>query len=1442
MKVRHAILWLMLTLIVKKNCVAQVSCDTVFSKEYIATGNLQPFTVKNTTNGDFVVAGRASLTMTDDFQLMAARFSPTGSVRWSILLGGNNIDTIYGVCELSDGSLLLYGVARSFGFSEGKILFIRLRADGNLIWAKQIGLTGNSNNIIKDITQVADGDIIGTFNNNDSTSLSEPVVFKMGVDATIRWSRKFNNGAGDSFTSLSVDNDRVYVAGFSTLGNKKAVLVTLNAADGSLINSQSPHYWNTAYDQEIIDIEVFDSRISFGITAQQIIGNSVLEKLLLYHADLAGGDVSQRISPGFGSSRRGTKIMKRDNDNGLFMVHPNSDVPILMKLNRYLNQEWNIRQSSYPTYVYDKRTSIDITNTSGIISAAWYRHITFTNNQDRLVLTKTSRGGLNGPCTQQGGGYFSDTVFTQFSPITWNSETAVAITLNDQLTLSITPFLLTPSPFCDTALCIDSSSLPPACNKTSLVEYAGHLSSKIRDAVTVNDGGSIAVGELGNQGFIMRTGNNGDLLWSQTIDETGKQAIFTRVLKTDNNVYAFANNYYIIDHYSYRTVKVLKLNYDGSVLLSKEIYSPPGGGFFELGDVCKSPDGGFLAVFNWGWGSGYLWSFVIRFDSNLTILWQKEIKHQAATPVYRSITCEGSAVFIGHDTYDSYNQNKIGIQKLDYNTGNDLWSRGFTMNTNTLRLNKIFAINDTVYAFVNHYTQIDFYNYDFKIVMLKVSGAGDIIDAQQLNTDTLTWPSSLFALQNYDYSNPTVTFTADSNFVMSHAAKRNNTSVLNISKFDRFANNIWSRNYSQLNNIGVFNIKSHDSSIVIIGNILRPKSNKPSFKNSFLLKTNLQGNIVSTASGICLSEDRPFTSSPITVTEVPSRIDSVININALVLTDRNVTAEAAPYDATLYCNQVAYCSTVHIAGNPGACNLTDTIKLYTENNNCDAVVRFTYDTSYLILHSYVNDTVRFLPRQAGVSTVFASIETPCMDSIQQIQVAVLLNPQSLNIGADTSLCAGTAINVNAGSGYNQYLWQDGSIDSVYNITQPGIYWVQVSDYCGNIYRDSISVTPYSEDLNLGSDRTKCNADTLQLVAPVGFINYEWANNYNISSLSGQQVVVYPTVDTTYYLRAEKIPGCYAYDTVRIYVNTSAPVDLGPDIRFCSGDSIVLNAGNGFAQYEWSTGAIVATLTVRNSGTYSVAATAGNGCTSRDTIVIAAPYTLPVVNLGADAPLCAGGNRSFDAGTGFSQYNWNTGSTASFITTNTPGIYAVTVTDVNGCKGKDTAVITQIVPLPTGFMPPDTSICNYGNLLLKPLNNYQQYTWSTGNSQATLSINQPGTYWLQVKDINNCIGRDTIVVALKECLKGLFVPSAFTPNNDGRNDLLVPNIFGNVVSYRFTIYNRWGQIVFQSSKTGEGWNGKVKGVATDGNVFVWQCIYQLQGEQAQHAKGTVTLIK
>jgi gliding motility-associated-like protein len=571
-----------------------------------------------------------------------------------------------------------------------------------------------------------------------------------------------------------------------------------------------------------------------------------------------------------------------------------------------------------------------------------------------------------------------------------------------------------------------------------------------------------------------------------------------------------------------------------------------------------------------------------------------------------------------------------------------------------------------------------------------------------------------------------------------------------------------------------------------------------------------------------------------------------IKDSTLYETNHTLTQNAFGMVPEDLCPQTSFCDTFRLRPVDTICSINDSfIVTAFKNRECGSWVSWSMDTTAIESLRQLNDsTVIIKMRKERSGYLHGSLMGKCGLLEDSVRLVFLNSPGEINLGPDTSICPSNTLALNARKGFLRYQWQDGSTDSLFTVTQPGIYHVAGFDACGNAYRDTILISaappiPFS----VGSDRTKCNNDTIQLRAPEGFMNYSWSPNYNISATNTPNVIVNPLFDTVYTISAEKTPGCFAYDTVRVAVNRSPVINLGNDTSFCTGNSVVLDAGTGFVQYQWSNGQQGnQQITISTPGQYSIIATDDNGCTSRDTLRVLQVYALPVVNLMNNPNLCEGTIRTLDAGAGHTYYVWSNGSLQQSIQVNDVGVYWVSITDRNGCSGFDTVTISNLLPVPKAFLPPDTSICSYGKMELKANQPYMQYQWSTGSGASTITVNNPGTYWLEVTDQNQCKGRDSVILIKKECLEGFYVPNAFTPDKNGRNDLFRPLLFGNIADFHFTIYNRWGQMVYDTKELYKGWDGTINGVQAPAGQYVWKCIYRLNGQNEEMKKGTVVLIR
>jgi hypothetical protein len=248
------------------------------------------------------------------------------------------------------------------------------------------------------------------------------------------------------------------------------------------------------------------------------------------------------------------------------------------------------------------------------------------------------------------------------------------------------------------------------------------------------------------------------------------------------------------------------------------------------------------------------------------------------------------------------------------------------------------------------------------------------------------------------------------------------------------------------------------------------------------------------------------------------------------------------------------------------------------------------------------------------------------------------------------------------------------------------------------------------------------------------------STYSWSTGATTQTITVSTAGT-YSVLVTAPGGCTGTDTRVITVNPSPTVSIGNDTTFCQGGSVMYNAGNPGATYLWSNSATTQTITVTTSGTYSVIVTNASGCSRSDSAVVTV-NPLPVVALGPDQTIC--GSIMLDAQNPGSTYSWSNGATTQQTTVNLTGSYAVTVTTPAGCTNRDTINIT-VSPAPVVALGNDTSVCPNGSYMLDAGNPGDTYSWSTGATTQTISVNNAGSYYVIVTDPAGCSNSDTIAI-------------------------------------------------------------------------------------------------
>jgi gliding motility-associated-like protein len=202
----------------------------------------------------------------------------------------------------------------------------------------------------------------------------------------------------------------------------------------------------------------------------------------------------------------------------------------------------------------------------------------------------------------------------------------------------------------------------------------------------------------------------------------------------------------------------------------------------------------------------------------------------------------------------------------------------------------------------------------------------------------------------------------------------------------------------------------------------------------------------------------------------------------------------------------------------------------------------------------------------------------------------------------------------------------------------------------------------------------------------------------------------------------------------------------------------------------------------------------------------------------------------------------------------PGDYVLSArkgTDGNSlvdiCGNELALPSTLPIPIPPSLKrhfisPADTTKCNYSSITLGTSWGFEKYLWYQGPATSTFKVADPGLYRLSVTDSNGCMGTDSILVKDSVCPQNVYLPSAFSPNGDGRNDLFRPMLIGATSYFRFIVFDRWGRAVFETSNPSAGWDGTINGRRQPAGVYVWMCQYTLYDRSPQVQRGTVTLIR
>lgn len=394
------------------------------------------------------------------------------------------------------------------------------------------------------------------------------------------------------------------------------------------------------------------------------------------------------------------------------------------------------------------------------------------------------------------------------------------------------------------------------------------------------------------------------------------------------------------------------------------------------------------------------------------------------------------------------------------------------------------------------------------------------------------------------------------------------------------------------------------------------------------------------------------------------------------------------------------------------------------------------------------------------------------------------------------------------------------------------------------------------------DTLICSIDQLPLIATApGTLNpvFTWTPNYNIRFANTPNPIVEPKVTTTYKVNLND-NGCTADDSIRVRVVDQVTLSTAPDTTICLTDPVPLAAFGDGLRYEWTPAADLDDPASRTpfaiptaTTTYTVTARIG-GCSATDQITVrAVPY--PGADAGEDRFICYLDSTLLTGNIQGAFFNWSPQSTLLDANTLTPIAlprfstrYVLTVTDTIGCPkpGRDTVLVGVRPPVPA-FAGNDTAIV-VGQPLQLNATGGAIYRWepSTGLTDPFISnpianITQNQTYTVRVSTPEDCFALDTINVTVFTTAPDIFVPNAFTPGKS-TNPIFRPIPVGIAQIDYFRVFNRWGQMVYSSSSSGGGWDGKVGGRDQGTDTYVWMVQGRDYTGKVIFKKGTVVLIR
>lgn len=471
-------------------------------------------------------------------------------------------------------------------------------------------------------------------------------------------------------------------------------------------------------------------------------------------------------------------------------------------------------------------------------------------------------------------------------------------------------------------------------------------------------------------------------------------------------------------------------------------------------------------------------------------------------------------------------------------------------------------------------------------------------------------------------------------------------------------------------------------------------------------------------------------------------------------------------------------------------------------------------------------------------------------------ISVATTDVSCNGDSDGSATASAT-----GNGPFTYSWSPsgGSTATENNLTA-GSYTVEVTDNNGCSSTENVVIDePAPLSLTMSQTNTDCGTNNgsaaVSVTGGTGTYSYLWSpTNQTTSSINNLS-------SGTYIVTVEDQNGCQSSDTVEIETNNGPVVTTDTIIQIsCAGEqdgsiSVSVSGGTPGYSFSWSpSGGNSAMATNLEEGTHELTVTDNAGCSTTTSYTITSPAPITINPTVVDAN-CGNSDGSIvlnaSGGTGSLDYNWTPGSlTGDNVSGLSPDVYSVTITDDNGCTLDTNFTIDVVGSIPLSINPQQATIESGEEVFLESSvngTNVSDYIWTPSNGLSCDTCPDPiaspettTTYYLTVTSPDGCTGTDSVTIFVNQPCEGAFLPTMFSPNNDGVNDELCV-LSDCVKSVSLEIYNRWGELIFQSSDQGDCWDGTYKSKKVNAGSYVYKMNVTLTNQQVVEKSGTITVV-